>query len=665
MSDDKKLITSANLEWTPEGVPKAVDFDDIYYSLRSGPAESDYVFVQQNRLPERFAALSPETVFTVAETGFGTGLNFLKTVRSWFENAPKSSELCFISFEKHPLSVEDLKKAHSAFDELGTLSQALLDVYPLRLPGWHEMWLFDGKIRLIVWFGDVLQGLAEFDCSVDAWFLDGFTPSKNPDMWAPNLYTNMARLSHSETTFATFTVAGDVRRGLQKAGFVVEKAPGYEYKREMCHGHLAQVRGFASKTPWFKGPDPIVTVTRGRRAIVVGAGLAGATVAHQLAQQGWSVQLLETAAQPAQQASGNLAGAIHPLVTADWNLRSQFYLRGFETTLKWLRPWLEAQEIVGELNGLMQLAVTDTIETRLKECLKRVGLPPEFAVWCHAEQAGERIGHKTPFEGLFFPQGGWVRPSTVVEKCLAHDAIELRLDETVVDFTKNGQAWSVLTDKTQLEADVVVVATGALDERLNRKLGLPVRRVKGQVTHLSADEIQTPLHCTVTHRGYTVNGDFGGDTSYAAVTGATFEGADSITELSEAAQAENRAMVTEALPAWLGEETGLHGNIGFRPAVADHLPLVGAVPDPEWMKQAYLTQPRTKALHTYSPQRYQTGLFVSNGHGARGLMSVFLCAEIIGRMVSGEMAVMPQNLYHAVHPSRFDIRTWRSGKKSY
>ncbi|WP_235585207.1 bifunctional tRNA (5-methylaminomethyl-2-thiouridine)(34)-methyltransferase MnmD/FAD-dependent 5-carboxymethylaminomethyl-2-thiouridine(34) oxidoreductase MnmC [Thiomicrospira sp. XS5] len=656
-------MTSANIEWTPEQVPKAVDFDDIYYSLRSGLVEADYVFVQQNRLPERFAALPPKTVFTVAETGFGTGLNFLQTLRSWFENAPKSSELRFISFEKFPLSVEDLKKAHSAFDELGTLSQALRDAYPLRLPGWHEVLLFDGKVRLIVWFGDVLQGLAEFDCLVDAWFLDGFTPSKNPDMWQPNVYTNMARLSHAETTFATFTVAGEVRRGLQKAGFEVEKAPGFEFKREMCHGRLAQVRSFASKAPWFRMPDSIVASER--RAIVVGAGLAGATVARQLAQQGWSVQVVEAAAQPAQQASGNLAGAIHPLVTADWNLRSQFYLRGFETTLKWLEPWLAAHEIVGELNGLMQLAVTDTIDTRLRESLKRVGLPPEFAVWCNAEQAGEHIGQATPFEGMFFPQGGWVRPSTVVEQCLAHDAIELRLSETVVDFTQNGQAWSVLTDKAQLEADVLVVATGALDERLNRKLGLPVRRVKGQVTHLSASEFQTPLHCTVTHRGYTVNGAFGGDAPYTAVTGATFEGADSSVELSETAQADNRAMVTEALPDWLAGETGLHGNIGFRPAVADHLPLVGAVPNPEWMRQAYLTEPRTKALHTYSPQRYQTGLFVSNGHGARGLMSVFLSAEIIGRMVSGEMAVMSKNLYHAVHPSRFDIRSWRSGKKSY
>ncbi len=200
-------------------------------------AESDYVFVQQNQLPERFAALRAGEVFTVAETGFGTGLNFLQTLRAWFECAPKSAELQFISFEKFPLSVEDLAKAHGAFAELGTLSQALCAVYPLRLPGWHEMSLFDGKVRLIVWFGDLLLGLPEFECSVDAWFLDGFAPSKNPDMWQPALYTQMARLSHVQTTFATFTAVGEVRRGLQKAGFAVEKMPGFGRKREMCRGN--------------------------------------------------------------------------------------------------------------------------------------------------------------------------------------------------------------------------------------------------------------------------------------------------------------------------------------------------------------------------------------------------------------------------------------------
>jgi tRNA 5-methylaminomethyl-2-thiouridine biosynthesis bifunctional protein len=663
MTDDKRLISSAQIEWTPEQVPKATHFDDIYYSVSDGLAESDYVFVQQNQLPERFAALRAGEVFTVAETGFGTGLNFLQTLRAWFECAPKSAELQFISFEKFPLSGEDLSKAHGAFAELGTLSQELCAVYPLRLPGWHEMSLFDGKVRLIVWFGDVLLGLLEFECSVDAWFLDGFAPSKNPDMWQPALYTQMARLSHVQTTFATFTAVGEVRRGLQKAGFAVEKLPGFGRKREMCRGQLSQERAFSSKAPWFASPDPIKPVKQ--RAVVIGAGLAGATAARQLAEQGWTVSVLEAGAQPGQQASGNLAGAIHPLVTADWNLRSQFYLRGFETTLKWLEPWLDNRQIIGELNGLMQLAVTDTLDKRLKDSLQRVGLPPEFAVWCDAEQASARIGQTTEFEGLFFPKGGWVRPSTVVDTCLAHENIELRLHETVTDLVKNDQAWSIVTNQTQHEAEVVVVATGALDEALNRQLGLPIRPVKGQVSHLPATAIQAPLHCTVTHRGYTVTGNLGEDAPYEGVTGATFEAPDTATELSETAQSENREMVSEALPNWWNHEAGLHGKIGFRPTTPDHLPLIGAVPPPEWMAEAYLSQPHSQVPHRYPPQRYQAGLFVSNGHGARGLMSVFLGAEIIGRMVAGEMAVMPQHLYHAVHPSRFAIRAWRSGKKSY
>lgn len=670
-------LESAQLDWIEGSTPFSKAFDDFYYALDNGLAEVDHIFIQHNDLSRRFEALkskkATQKTFCIAETGFGTGLNFLRTLAIWQDLFAETSlkngpNLHFVSFEKFPLSSDELSRAHQAFPQLKPLSDGLISAYPMRLPGWHDVDLFGGRVRLTLWFGDVLNGLPAFDLSVDAWFLDGFTPSKNPQMWQPELYGQMARLSHAETTFATFTAAGHVRRGLAQAGFEVRKDDGYGTKREMCFGLLSRPRTYSSKKPWFDLPPTVeLSSTETKTACVIGAGLAGATVAYQLAEQGWRVTVLEAEGQAATLASGNLAGAIHPLVTADWNLRSEFYFKGFEATLKWLSPWLDDEQIEGALNGLMQLAVSPSIKTRLKEALDRVGLPQDFASWCSAEQASEKIGTQTPYSGMFFERGGWVYPASVVAKCLTHPNIDVQYDQSVKRIEKKEEAtpaWQILTATNRFSAKVVVVASGALDDDLNQFLGLPIRPVKGQVSHLRSDQQQTVLKTTVTHQGYTCR--CVSDQGITAVTGATFEAPDMSEALSEAGHDENLSQATQAMPDWLTAPLSmdvLQGKVGFRPTTPDHLPLVGPIVDAEWAERHYYSQSHTHAVFRYPEQVYQPGLFVSNGHGARGLMSVFLAAEIIGGLVEGSAPIMPNYLYDACHPERFRIRVWRSGKK--
>jgi len=645
-------------------VPMSEQFDDFYYSTEGAVDESNYVFIEHNQLASRFQQacsiidMPEKSVFRIAETGFGTGLNFLLTLQLWFEKTNKSGDLHFISFEKFPLSVADLQKAHQAYPQLAELSLELCQHYPLLLPGWHDVWLFDKKVRLTLWFGDVLAGLPEWDVSagskVDAWFLDGFTPAKNPEMWQPNLYQQMARLSHAQTTFATFTSASEVRRGLQKAGFAVEKASGWGKKREMCFGSLAQVRRHSSKAPWFNRPEPMKTGT----AIVIGAGLAGASVAYQLAEAGWQVTVLEADSEPAQHASGNLAGTIHPLVTADWNLRSQWYLQGFEASLRTLLPWLEHNEIQGNLAGLVQLAVTEVGEKRVQEALTRVGLPDQFAYWMDKAECEAKVGSKVSAAGLYFPQGGWVNPPSIVNRCLQHPNIQLKLNQTVLDFTRLNDQWQVQTQAEAFKSDCLVVATGALNTTLNHKLSLPIRPVKGQVSHLLPEQQSSPLKCGVMHEGYSVTLDSG-----IAVTGATFEAPDMSETLSVESHQANLDITQSAMPSWItAEANDMQGRVAFRPTTPDHLPIIGPIADPEWVEEHYLSQSHTHAVYRYPAQRYQAGLFVSNGHGPRGLMSVFLAAESIVADLQGRALLQPNALYQASHPARFVIRQWRSGK---
>jgi tRNA 5-methylaminomethyl-2-thiouridine biosynthesis bifunctional protein len=240
----------AALEWTEEGDPLSTRFGDVYYSRENGLAEARHVFLNGNSLPERLAALPPEgKPFTVGETGFGTGLNFLALWQLFARQAPVGAVLDYHSYELYPLTGEEIAKALARFPEL-------VPLLPDYLPAWERLLQGSGTehftrkdaagkpvqhIRLTVYFGDAVEGMATQVARkempvMDAWFLDGFNPACNPELWNDRLYASLAELSGKGTSFATFTAAGHVRRGLQAAGFQVNRQPGYGRKREMLAG---------------------------------------------------------------------------------------------------------------------------------------------------------------------------------------------------------------------------------------------------------------------------------------------------------------------------------------------------------------------------------------------------------------------------------------------
>lgn len=218
-------------------VPRSKQFDDVYFSQQDGLEETRHVFLAGNDLPENWGSHGEEC-FTICETGFGTGLNFLAVAKLWMETPPaeRPKKLHYISFEKYPLQSNYIAEHLEGWEELGVMLNALIDKYPSDLSdGMHEIEIMDG-VALTLIFGDVNEQLPKLEDRVDCWFLDGFKPSSNPDMWSEIVFANMARLSAPEASFATFTVAGFVRRGLAAQGFDVRKVPGFGRKREMCVG---------------------------------------------------------------------------------------------------------------------------------------------------------------------------------------------------------------------------------------------------------------------------------------------------------------------------------------------------------------------------------------------------------------------------------------------
>lgn len=220
----------AQLDWDEQGRPLSREFDDIYFSPTSGFDETHHVFIAGNDLARRFAELPAGGCFCIGETGFGTGLNFLCAWQLFEQCAPADARLHFVSVEKFPLTRDDLRRALALWPQLAPQAAQLLDQYMAIHPGFQRFNLAAGRVVLTLLVGDALDGLPELDAQIDAWFLDGFAPAKNPEMWSPALFTQLARLSRSGTSLATFTAAGFVRRGLTEAGFAIKRVRGFGKK---------------------------------------------------------------------------------------------------------------------------------------------------------------------------------------------------------------------------------------------------------------------------------------------------------------------------------------------------------------------------------------------------------------------------------------------------
>ncbi|HXI86246.1 MAG TPA: tRNA (5-methylaminomethyl-2-thiouridine)(34)-methyltransferase MnmD, partial [Parvularculaceae bacterium] len=206
--DNRKGLSNAALDWAA-GAPRSRDFDDIYFS-DDGAAEVEHVFLAGNDLAARFSSAD---VFWIGELGFGTGLNFLKTWALWERASKPGARLVYLSIEKFPMRAEDLARAHAAWPELGDHAARLRKGLPPPVAGLHHIDIAPG-VTLILGLGDAMNILCSLEARINAWFLDGFAPSKNPDMWSEALFREIAWLSAPGATVATFTVAGDVRRAL-------------------------------------------------------------------------------------------------------------------------------------------------------------------------------------------------------------------------------------------------------------------------------------------------------------------------------------------------------------------------------------------------------------------------------------------------------------------
>ena len=642
-----QAIEPAKLDWL-ERTPKSHDFEDVYFSTDGGLDESRYVFLQANKLPERWQGRAS---FSIAETGFGTGLNFLATVEAWLAHSETEAVLHYVSVEKHPLQRDDLGRALACWPALEKFSNELIQNYPELTPGYHRRSLFNGRVQLTLMLGDAEEMLGELHANIDTWYLDGFAPSKNPDMWSDRLFHHIARLSHEQTWFSTFSAAGVVRRGLQAVGFATEKLKGFGKKREMLRGQYQACALVQEQQPWFalkpqKSPNPT-----NKHAVVIGAGLAGATTAYALAQRGWQVQVLERHHAGAQEASGNHSGVVLPRLTATMNQEGQFYLASFLYATQWLNQ-LDRQ--LGHF-GWHRSGVIQIEDDSYLEKLALLDLPSNIMEIIDQQRASSLAGTSIKTQALHYPLGAWLSPARLCQQLLkAHPNIQLITQANVVSLQQKDTQWQITTERGQHYAAPTVVLCSAYDTNTLLDQALPLNQSRGQLSYCE-NTPDNALLTPVCFDGYIIP-----SLDNLHCVGATYDRHSKCTDLLTGDEQKNLAALAQALPDF-AQAKSRGGRVAFRTSSQDHLPIIGPMIDRTYYLNHYTHLKHGQPAHCYPPANYQANLYVNTGHGSRGLTTTPVAAEFIANLINNEPASLPTSLQQCIHPGRFLVRQLRKG----
>lgn len=654
----------ARLDWNEAGTPVSSEFGDVYFSNDNGLSETRYVFLQQNRLPERFSHHDADS-FVIGETGFGTGLNFLATMAAFLEQAAdigRCAHLHFISFEKYPLSQSDLRKALAAWPDLASLSQALIAQWPLPVEGCHRLSFADGRVRLDLWFGDIKDTLPLVPQGpnglVDAWYLDGFSPAKNPEMWTQHLFDGLARLARPAATLSTFTCAGFVRRGLIDAGFAMKKVKGHGSKREMLAGMREGKQPEHTIAPWYARP-----AGREGEVLIIGGGIASAMTALSLTERGRTVTLLCADGEPASGASGNRQGALYPLLNGEHDALSRFYSLAFGYARNRLLSLAERHPIAFALCGVTQLGYDDKSAAKLAR-MSQGPFPPELMHPLDAAEVEQACGLPCGHGGVGYPLGGWLCPADLTRAALAEaragGLLRLEYGAEIAAVHEHSDGWRVeSSDGREWQAPNLVVAAGHQLPELLPFAELPLYPVRGQVSHIPTTASLSRLKTVLCYDGYLTPAHDG-----QHCIGASYGRNQSGTDYSAEEQAQNQSRLQACLPkeTWPGEVdvSGDEARIGVRCASRDHLPVAGPVVRLAQLEEHY-AHLRTRQADA-APLPLHPGLYVLGALGSRGLCSAPLCGELVASEICGDPLPLAADLLETLHPARYWVRKLLKGK---
>ncbi len=672
------VITPACIDWqsddTGHKVPISGEFGDVYFSHADGLAESRHVFIDGNQLAERLAGLTPYQCFTIAELGFGTGLNVLALWALWQSlraNHPKlaTARLHIITTEKHPLPVEDLSQILTLWGQrapdLAALIEQLLAAYPTLIAGSHRLNFTADNLTVDIWLGDAADSLAKLETKVtsqqsavvDAWLLDGFAPSCNDSLWTPSIFAQIQRLSQPQTTAATYSCAGVVKRGLQNIGFEIKKTKGFGRKNEMLTAVMVEQTDCAN-LPVIDNllttqdqPNIVHKLHHTAHAAVIGAGVAGLMTAWSLANRGIKVTLLDKAA-PLAGASGNpralLAPKMTPIHHVDEHLHSIGYLYSSRLYRQLNEKALAANIApVIEPTGALDLLIKANIDSS-----QIADYPDDMAITLSSNQAQRATGLKAQdlSENLYLPQSGLVNPQALKAVILTHPLITFRqiaidnIEETDSQVTINGKDKDQHTLSINAGNAVICAAFEShyLDERI-----FDCRKIRGQLSWFTptVEQMKILPKIPLKYSGYCavfIGQPSDSDLNHVQkdkvqfLLGASFVRNETATDIRDDEHQVSRDKLVTAIPELatvIATDTRLwQARAGVRTQTPDYHPMVGQLVN-------------------------SARLWTLSAMGAKGYAFAPICAEALASMMLGDFAPLSDAMLARLSPNRSRLQT--------
>jgi len=612
-----RLPPLPELDWKPDGTPESRSVGDVYFSVEDGLEEARAVFLGGCGLPERWGARER---FAIAELGFGTGLNFIATWQMWRAHRPSArARLDFISFEGFPLERSAAERALSRWPELDELSALLLENWPVRMRGVQQIYFADG-VSLTLHIDEIADALPRSSFRADAWFLDGFAPAKNSAMWDDGLYPLMAARSNQGAQVGTYTVAGAVRRGLSEAGFAVSKAPGFGRKRE-------RLEAVCERDP-VPEPDRYGLRASGEtlsRIAVIGAGIAGACIAHKCAEQGSAVTVFEQAECLGAGASGNPLALVMPRIDVDDTVIARASLEAYICARSFYR------DVEGATSVDVQQASRGAKDGE-KFAKLRADPPLDETLLGFGDDG--RLIHKDALV---------ISPDKLLPGLLSGATLKLgaRAQLDVRRKEVNGKPF-----------DAIILASGMVVAELDGTDWLPLAARLGQVEFARAED-SLPSAVAAGHYALAAGG--------LRLWGASFEpfsgGEITVSEAARAANAE--ALSRLGFADWL-DLPEIGSRAGVRATTPDKLPLCGALPDLDAALDVFAAE--RQGVRVAQDMPCHDGVYVLGGLGSRGFGFAPLLADILcSRLFRGPLPT-EQDVAEALSPVRFLLRGLKRGQ---
>jgi len=678
-------VKPANIEWQ-NGLPYSLEFDDVYFSIHGAIEESQYVFIEGNQLNEDWNN-SSQNNFLLAELGFGSGLNFLVTANEWQaflrqSNKQKFSKselkhLHYVAIEKSPFCLVDLIKACKCWPEFAQISEKLIDNYPSQTFARHQITFPEFQLTLTLMFMPVEDALidlitesknSENKAKFDHWFLDGFAPDKNSDMWSEANATNIAKLSRTGTRLASYSVAGSVKRALSKVGFEISKCKGFAKKREMLTAVFNDVRSMNVEStfinikyerPWFNLASDFSKGNENKIAII-GAGIAGCATAYAFAQRGISCDLFDQREGLAQAASGAAAGIFHPQLTLDMNYSSQFSWLSYLRLNRFL-SCLNDKEHSGVVlsQGVYRVLENEAKIIGLKQLSHRLSLNK----WMKIRQLADKT------QVLYFPHSAALNIPTLCQLFISKlnkQESKLRLN-THIKAIEHNDAKYVLSFEQQTKIyDHVIYCAGAKSNLLEQLTIKNTNTTRGQSCFFESEMMADKIKSVLCEKIYLVPGEsnrfhLGSTFDDIADSNTDFDTDNSLTMQSQTELLNNliKLLDRHQYPVLTQKQihsVPLNGTVGYRLHSSDRMPLVGALFNQQKLQHDFegLGQRRLKRANL---SHYNLpGLWINSAHGSHGLLHSLLSAEHLVSQITNQLSPISCELSNALNPARFLIR---------